>query len=83
MNSLVLILIAVVAVLNAYATWRIVRSGDLERVQKYAQGAIVWLFPLLGSLMVIYILNDADKKPPPPRPPFGGGANDSMPGGVQ
>lgn len=83
MNSLVLILIVVVVVLNAYATWRILRSDDLERLQKYAQGVIVWLLPLLGSMLVIYFLNNAYRMPSPPKSPFGGGANDSMPGGVQ
>jgi hypothetical protein len=51
------VLIGVVG-LAAYATVRIWRDRLLDRGQRVAQTVFVWLIPVIGGLVVIWLLRD-------------------------
>jgi hypothetical protein len=50
------VLFCAVAVLNIWATFRIICDDLSSRLQKAAQIALVWLAPLLGALLAIHLL---------------------------
>ena len=59
------LLAALVCVLvNARATVALVRSDAYSTFQKTAQVILVWLVPILGVLLVLYLLREVQ----PPRP---------------
>jgi hypothetical protein len=61
--ALALISLAFVAVLDCVATVRIARSGLYTSSQKTAQILIIWLIPIVGSIVVLSVL----KATAPPR----------------
>ena len=58
-----LISLALVAALDCIATVRIARSDIYTRSQKTAQILIIWLIPIVGSIVVLSVL----KATAPPR----------------
>ena len=61
--ALVLMSIALIVALDCVATVRIVRSDAYTQPQKAAQIVIIWLIPILGSIVVLSVLNGTQ----PPR----------------
>ena len=55
-----IISLVLLAAFNLYATYRCIRSDYSHRVQKAIQCSLVWLFPLLGGLMVIHFAAPMD-----------------------
>jgi len=56
-----IIAIALVAAsLDVVATVCLVRTVQLTRFQKAAQGAIVWLVPIVAALVVLHLLVESD-----------------------
>ncbi len=53
---------AAVIALNVFATYKVIRSEELERFQIAAQIAIVWLFPLLGASVILIFHRSANEK---------------------
>lgn len=51
---LVIIFIAV-AVLNIWATWKVIRDETSSPVQRLAQTMFVWLVPVLGAALTLYL----------------------------
>lgn len=49
-----------VASLDLVATGCLVRTTQLTRFQKVAQGVIVWLAPIIGALVVLRLLVESD-----------------------
>ena len=63
-------LFMVVAILGfqARTTLRVWRSKLFDRPQKVAQSQLIWLFPLIGAVIVMSVLQDEverEKGPPP------------------
>ncbi|MES2355944.1 MAG: hypothetical protein V4568_16395 [Pseudomonadota bacterium] len=50
------VLFCAVAVINSWATFRIIRDDLSSRLQKAAQITLVWVAPLLGALLIIHLL---------------------------
>ena len=42
-------------ILNLYATVRIVRDALSERIQKSFQVVLVWLVPVIGAVLVLFL----------------------------
>ena len=59
-SALIVLLVLVIALawLNVAVTLAVLRSGDLPTGQKIAQCTLIWLIPLVGALLVRYILRD-------------------------
>jgi hypothetical protein len=69
--------------LNVMVSLKVVLAKTPTGTQKILQGALVWLVPVLGAILV-YLVHRSDNEPRgPAEPPLGGGAHDGMPGGVQ
>ena len=75
-----LILLAIPVALNIHTSWRLLSNDELSTTEKNAPARLVWLIPLLGSLLVLYFLNDADISDPLSKPPFVGGASENVGG---
>ncbi len=52
MNIVLLILVATIMALNIKATWVLARSSYYDKRQKLFQLALIWLFPVLGAILV-------------------------------
>lgn len=48
--------------MNLVATYKVVRSYMYERHQKRAQVAVIWLIPILGSVLAMYLASGNDEK---------------------
>lgn len=59
--AIALLILATILVLNLMATWAILRDQLCERVQRVAQIGLVWLFPLLGALLVLTLYREPKK----------------------
>jgi hypothetical protein len=56
-----MLVIALVATgLNVVASICLVRTEQLTRFQKIAQGVVVWLVPIVGALVVLHLLVESD-----------------------
>ncbi len=68
------IIINIAIFLNILVSVFIARRDDLERFQKLAQIAIVWLIPYLAAIgiWIFYLCNDDDT---PSNGEFGGGSS--------
>ncbi len=78
----IIILIALLVVLNIYASFKLLRSIVFENIQKIFQIIIIWLLPFIGAALILLFLKD-DQTPRGPRNPNDGQGVDGMPGGVQ
>ena len=47
--------------LQGVATWRVWRSDAYERDQKVAQTRLIWFLPLVGAVLVLMMLRDAER----------------------
>ena len=74
---------SILLILNVAVSLKVALSKFLTGMQKLLQGAIIWLLPFLGAIIVYLVHRSNDDPRGPAEPPFGGGANDGMPGGVQ
>jgi hypothetical protein len=56
-----LIALVFLAVFHAYAaaftSWHVSKSAYFEPKQKYAQYAIIWLLPIIGTAIVLHVLS--------------------------
>jgi hypothetical protein len=52
-NEVVVAMLAVIAVLNAWVTWRALRDALSTGGQRAAQIALIWLLPVMGALLVL------------------------------
>jgi len=50
--------VAAILVLSAYVTQRIVRDDLSARGQKLAQIVLVWILPVIGPILVLYLHRD-------------------------
>ena len=82
MNTYLIYFLIFLAAFNSYVNIKLVRSEVFERFQKIAQSILIWLLPIIGAAVVLYIIKDNDRKPPPSSRDRNY-ANDSLPGGVQ
>ena len=48
--------------MNLFATYKVVRSYMYERHQKCAQVAVIWLIPILGGVLAMYLASGKDEK---------------------
>jgi hypothetical protein len=62
LNEVLLGLLIILIVVNAYACWRVCVGDNYERGQKTMQCAIIWLSPFLGAALCLYLLRDHDSK---------------------
>ncbi len=51
------------AAFNLYASYRCIRSDYSHRAQKIIQCILVWLFPLVGGLVIIHFSEPMDTSP--------------------
>jgi hypothetical protein len=49
------LIIGAIAVLNVWATWRVLRDEDATGLQRVGQTAVVWLVPLVGAALTLYL----------------------------
>ena len=56
------VVLALLAVLNAFATAAALRSPNSSRKQKVAQICLAWLVPILGSLLVLGVARDREPR---------------------
>lgn len=52
------VVVAAVAVFQAWLTVQVFRSGLYDRRQKILQAQLIWLLPILGSGLVFTMLRD-------------------------
>ncbi len=52
-NEVVIAMLAVIAVLNAWVTWRAMGDSLSTGGQRAAQIALIWLLPVMGALLVL------------------------------
>jgi len=74
-----LIALVICVLINCISTWKIDKSSSFNDQQKIYQLMIVWLIPLVGSILILLLLksfNDA----PRASSLFGGGSNDGSSG---
>lgn len=55
-----IVVLLVIAGLDVVATICLLRTEQLSRFQKLAQGAFVWLLPVIGALLVLRLLAESD-----------------------
>ena len=75
MNDFVLYSLIALLAFNIYVNIKLLTSSLFNKFQKIAQSIIIWVLPLLGAMLILYLVKDTDKGPPPPSKPFGGGDN--------
>jgi hypothetical protein len=46
---------------QAFATWRAWHTDAYERPQKVAQTRLIWFLPLIGAVLVLMMLREADR----------------------
>ena len=51
-----------IAVLNLYVSWKVLRDEATSPKQRAGQVAVVWLVPLLGALLTLYLKSDQQEK---------------------
>jgi len=51
-------------IFNTYITLRVIFSSQINTFQKAAQSLIIWILPVIGGAIVLYLLNDIDRAPP-------------------
>jgi hypothetical protein len=44
-----------IAVLNVWATWKVLRDEMSSPVQRFGQTLVVWFVPLLGAALTLYL----------------------------
>jgi hypothetical protein len=71
------VVLFVLIILNVAVSIFLIRRHDLDRIQKFLQIVIVWLFPYVGAIGLWLFNRCHDVKGSPNPPAFGGGANDS------
>ena len=54
------VVVAVIAVFQAWLTIKVFKSGLYDRRQKILQAQLIWLLPILGSGLVYTMLQDDD-----------------------
>lgn len=57
--AVVVLIVATILVLDLVATRAVLRDDLSEKGQRLAQIALVWLFPLLGALLVLALYRGA------------------------
>jgi len=63
--TLIALLIAFVVAGNLYATTFVLRSRTTSQMQKFGQIAIIWLLPIIGSRLIIYLLSEQELQSAP------------------
>jgi len=53
MTKIVVTLVLLLVALNIYATLSLAKCSSYEPIQKWLQGFIIWVFPILGALLVL------------------------------
>ncbi len=56
-----ILVVGLLAAFQGYVTWRLWRDAFYVRSEKIAQTKLVWMLPLLGSVMVFAMLLDEAK----------------------
>ncbi len=74
-----LIALLICAIINCISTWKIVKSNAFNGEQKIYQLIIVWLIPLLGSILILLLLKSFNEAYGASTL-FGGGSNESSSG---
>ena len=61
MNSVLVFIVAIYLLVNAYATFKTVRTDACSNTRKLYQLLAIWCLPLLGGLVVslVYLVNPA------------------------
>ena len=72
----------IIGLFNLYVTIRLWCKDGFNRFQKIAQSIIIWVFPVLGAILILTFIKD-DETPKGPYNRNNGQGVDGMPGGVQ
>lgn len=56
LDAVPILLVAMLALLNAWATWRVVRDDLSSPGQRVAQAALIWVIPFVGALVVVRLI---------------------------
>jgi hypothetical protein len=59
-QGILLLSAAVTIVLNAWASFSLFHSGVYTGRQKAAQCVLIWAIPLIGAIVVLFVLKDTD-----------------------
>jgi hypothetical protein len=78
-RTIAAIAVGCLAVLNVVATAMLVRSDFESRFQKTAQVFLIWVFPVVGAILVIAVLTNT-RKLHRPQPSDGGSGASLFPG---
>ena len=54
--------VAGVVLFQAFVTFRVWHSGAFDKPQKVAQSKLIWLLPMLGSVIVFSVLTDEEHR---------------------
>jgi hypothetical protein len=60
----VIVVLVCVAVFQAWLTRRVWRSNQYDRRQKIMQTELVWLLPIIGASLVLYVLHEDKNERP-------------------
>ena len=52
----------IIVVSNLMATVSLIRTSQLTRFQKIAQGVIVWCVPIFGAWIVLHLIGQSDRE---------------------
>lgn len=57
LDAVPMLIVAVLVLLNAWATWRVVRDDLSSPGQRAAQAALIWVIPFIGALVVVRLID--------------------------
>ena len=66
-DSILTAFVVLVACLDVFVSYCLVHVQSLTRGQKIVQGVLVWMFPLVGALLILAILRTNDRESMPKR----------------
>jgi hypothetical protein len=52
MSYVLTIIIAVITLINIFASVRVMKSSEYEPIQKIGQHALVWFLPIIGAFLI-------------------------------
>ena len=60
-ESMVVALCIGAVLLNGYTTWRVFLDELSETMRKATYLALIWIIPILGSIVVLYLMRPEEK----------------------
>lgn len=65
MNGFLLALLALVILFNVVASMLVLRAKYFDRTQKRNQLVLIWLLPVIGSLLCFFVIRETNRTAKP------------------